>query len=107
MNLRQKFKRKFTKWYVKRGYGFGYNVDSVYIDSENMFSYPTRAYDAVFTCPWWVKPLLIFFSPSVYFMEAYGRIVAESFEQGMKSARGLRSNIQIIDEFAGIKESED
>ena len=45
-------KKRFTKWYVNNGYKFGYDSSSV----------------AVWRCPWWVKPLLIFFSPSVYFM---------------------------------------
>ena len=49
-------RKRFTKWYFKRGYRFGYKVDNGV---------------AVWDCPWWVKPLLIFFSPSVYFYELW------------------------------------
>ena len=62
-------KKRFTKWYVKKGYKFGY-------DSSNV---------AVWHCPWWVKPLLIFFSPSVYFAEAYGKMIVYGFTEGLKN----------------------
>ena len=61
-------KKRFTKWYVKKGYKFFY-------DSSNI---------AVWRCPWWVKPLLIFFSPSVYFMN-YGKLFADGFMKGLKN----------------------
>ena len=48
----------FTKWYIKRGYTFWH--DFVRID-ENITRMKAR-----YNCPLWVKPLLIFFSPSVY-----------------------------------------
>lgn len=44
----------FTKWYVKKGYTFGYKV-------ENNMSFGTY-----FDCPIWVRPLLFLFSPSLY-----------------------------------------
>ena len=61
-------KKRFTKWYVKKGYKFGY-------DSLNV---------AVWNCPWWVKPLLIFFSPSVYFM-SFGNMFIDGFLDGLKN----------------------
>lgn len=54
--------RRFTKWYVKRGYVFGY----------------TGIIEPFYICPWYVRPLLIFFSPSVYFKETYSGMVFES-----------------------------
>ena len=39
-------KKRFTMWYIRRGYIFNPETG--------------------FECPFWVKPLLIFFSPSVY-----------------------------------------
>ena len=62
-------KKRFTKWYVKKGYRFGYDYSNV----------------AVWNCPWWVKPLLIFFSPSVYFAEAYGKMIVYGFTGGLKN----------------------
>lgn len=56
-----KFRRRFTYWYIKKGYIFGYD--------EQM--------NAVWKCPWWVRPLLIFFSPSVYFRRKWGELFQE------------------------------
>lgn len=53
-----RIKRAFTKWYIKRGYMFYY--DFVRINEEVI------RIRARYNCPLWVKPLLIFFSPSVY-----------------------------------------
>ena len=61
--------KRFTKWYVKKGYKFGYDSSCV----------------AVWHCPWWVKPLLIFFSPSVYFVQAYGKLIVDGFMEGLKN----------------------
>ena len=60
--------RKFTEWYVKRGYEF------YYVGMESRFR-----------CPWYIKPLLILFSPSVYFQKAWGEKIVEWFEEGIKS----------------------
>lgn len=65
----KKLNRKFTTWYVKRGYVFGY----------------TGIIEPFFICPWYVRPLLIFFSPSVYFQQAYGTKIVEWFEEGINS----------------------
>lgn len=77
-------KRSFTKWYVKKGYTFGYKEFS-----------PDSAY---WICPLWVKPLLIFFSPSIYVAETTGKMIVEYLKKGLED--GMRSGIQ-------IKESED
>ena len=61
-------KKRFTKWYVKNGYKFGYDSSHV----------------AVWHCPWWVKPLLIFFSPSVYFMIC-GKMFTDGFLRCLKN----------------------
>lgn len=44
-------KRRFTKWYVAKGYGFRF-------DPFHM--------RPIYTFPLWVRPLRVFFSPSVY-----------------------------------------
>lgn len=58
MNL---IRKRFTKWYIKRGYTFEYN----WVLNNNY----TSSAEEYFVCPLWVKPLLIFFSPSVYCAE--------------------------------------
>lgn len=50
MKIPEKLKVKFTKWYIKKGYKFGYDKNR----------------EAYWICPWYVRPLLIFFSPSIY-----------------------------------------
>lgn len=54
-----KLRERFTKWYVKKGYKFTY-------DGTDPFN-PMPVYD----CPKSVKPLLVLFSPSIYFKEYY------------------------------------
>ena len=50
-------RRRFTKWYVRKGYGAGL------IDTDELVK-------LVLSCPWWVKILAIFlFSPSIYYYE--------------------------------------
>lgn len=58
--------RVFTIWYVKKGYKF------TYMDGRSRW-----------ICPLWVRPLLILFSPSVYY---YVNAVADSFSDGLKQA---------------------
>lgn len=53
--IKRKLKTKFTKWYVRKGYVFGYDGNI-----------PPKAY---WSCPWYVKPLLFLFSPSIYDVE--------------------------------------
>lgn len=64
-------KARFTRWYVRRGYKFGYRKDLT----------------AYYVCPVWVKPLLPFlFSPGVYAIEAWGKTFVKGFEKSMKEA---------------------
>lgn len=78
-----KLRRAFTKWYIKRGYRFGYEFDGR-LDYENeVFKFPVGMPKSVFECPWWVKPLLIFFSPSTYFAEYWGKNIIKWFEEGI------------------------
>ena len=51
---------KFTRWYVRRGY-----------------TYRAEEGEGVWDCPWWVRPLLRFFSPSVYFVATLGKALAD------------------------------
>lgn len=67
----KKIRRKFTTWYYKKGYRFGY------ID-------PSKSFDTYYKCPRWVKPLLIFFSPSVYF-NMVGLEFSKCFTEAMNS----------------------
>lgn len=60
-------KKRFTIWYVRRGYIF---------DPETGFE-----------CPFWVKPLLIFFSPSVYTHIVFGEWVYKNLMAGMKGVK--------------------
>ena len=48
----KKLKKRFTLWYIRRGYTFR-----------------TVEGEGVWDCPWWVRPMLFLFSPSVYFTE--------------------------------------
>lgn len=59
-------KRTFTKWYVKKGYTF-------------------KADEDIFKCPIWVRPLLVFFSPSIYTLES----IKKSSVDGFKKAIGI------------------
>lgn len=67
-NFRQNINRKFTYWYIERGYKFGYHPSG----------------QAYWVCPWWVRPLLIFFSPSIYMYCKCGELFCDSFRRGIK-----------------------
>lgn len=73
------FKRKFTLWYIRRGYTFDYVFDYVCPDDDRVIL-PR----AVFECPWWVKPLLILFSPSIYSHEVWLKHYAETLIKALK-----------------------
>ena len=66
-------KKRFTIWYVQRGYTFDPRPDK-------------GSTDSVFVCPFWVKPLLIFFSPSVYTHIVYGNFIYKNLVEGMIKA---------------------
>ena len=78
-----KLKKRFTKWYVDKGYLFGYDF------TDN----PT---ESSFVCPIWVRPLLIFFSPSVYLNETYSKIFRDGMRDGIKAGEEA---VAIVDEF--------
>lgn len=76
-------RRRFTKWYIKRGWTSDYHF--IYGEEGEYPAHPVDA-EIYFTCPWWVRPLLIFFSPSVYQFETTGRALLDGFVEGMKSS---------------------
>ena len=63
-----KLRRKFTKWYYRKGY-------------KATYLYTTDNY--VFSCPWYVKPLLFLFSPSIYNREI-GEELTRGFWKGIE-----------------------
>lgn len=107
--IRRKLGGPFTRWYVKRGYKYGYDFKASYVHTDGIFSTPLKMPKAVWTCPWWVRPLLIFFSPSVYYTTAYSKWLIDGLLAGVgaekieplskKPKRGLRRNMPIIDEW--------
>lgn len=68
-------RKKFTKWYYRKGYRMMWHT----------CPYGDGVSEMIFSCPWWVKPLVeFFFSPSVYYAEEgyrFGQIVAERLEE--------------------------
>ena len=67
-NLRE----RFTKWYYRKGYRVRYN------DPGPGF----KGVELIFSCPWWVRPLVrILWTPSVYFYMS-GIDYAEGFLKG-------------------------
>ena len=67
--LKRKLKNKFTKWYVRNGYTFDYD--------ENLC--------AVWHCPWYVKPFLFLFSPSIYDVECITQHIIDGFYSGLQA----------------------
>lgn len=78
-----KLKKRFTKWYVNKGYLFGYD-------------FTVNPTESSFVCPIWVRPFLIFFSPSIYLNETYGKIMRDGFREGIKAGEEA---VAIVDEF--------
>lgn len=85
-----KLKARFTKWYIKRGYSFGYDFADTRIYYDGFLATPLDMPKAIFTCPWWVKPLLIFFSPSVYSAETFGKIIADAIAEGIRAGEDMK-----------------
>lgn len=81
---RTSFRRKFTLWYIHRGYTFRYDFSNTKVYGEYPFYIPEEIPKSVFNCPWWVKPFLIFFSPSIYTSETVGKQIIEGFIKGIK-----------------------
>lgn len=80
-------KKKFTKWYVKRGYRFGYDFTDCEIAGDDFFKMPIGIPNAYWICPNWIKPLLILFSPSVYTMLTFGEDFAKGFQEGIAEVK--------------------
>lgn len=70
--LKRKLREKFTKWYVKKGWTFGY--DGI------------LPLNAVWHCPWYIKPLLFLFSPSIYDIEITTNYICKGFMEGLQSS---------------------
>lgn len=68
-------RKKFTKWYYRKGYRM------MWVTSH----YGNGVHEMIFSCPWWVRPLVeFFFSPSVYYAEEgyqFGQIVERRLEE--------------------------
>lgn len=79
-----KIRRKFTLWYIKKGYTFGYDFTDVPIYDDGIFKTPCGVPKAIWNCPRWIKPFLVFFSPSVYEMETTGKAIIEGFMAGLE-----------------------
>ena len=63
-------RKRFTLWYIRRGYTFR-----------------TVEGEGVWDCPWWVRPMLFLFSPSVYFKEcAFVRKLVQGIISGFDGA---------------------
>lgn len=68
--MSHKLRRRFTKWYVERGY-----------------TVTSDMHKSTWNCPFWVRPLLIFFSPSIYLSEIFKKNWIEGFECGLRSTQ--------------------
>ena len=83
--MKQNLKRRFTYWYIKKGCTFGYD----------------ELMNPIWKCPWLVRPFLIFFSPSVYFMRKVGEVFCDNFRKALKDAtNSLNNATNAINEFA-------
>ena len=79
-------KKRFTKWYVKKGYTFGYDFSKCEtIGGDDIFPpMPLTQPVVVWRCPWYIKPFLFLFSPSIYAAEDWGKQVIDGFMAGMQ-----------------------
>ena len=77
-------KRRFTKWYIKRGYTFSYDFTDVPVIGNDFMKIPAGIPKAVWHCPSWVTPFLFLFSPSVYMREDFGKKFADEFMKGLQ-----------------------
>lgn len=68
--MMERLKVRFTRWYLRRGYRF-------------REASPDGCEKAVWTCPLWVFPLLVFFSPSTYRRLEVSRLLSAGWE-GLK-----------------------
>ena len=70
-------KERFTRWYIKKGYTFDYGFKET-----GKYEFEMEMH---FDCPRWVKPLCVFFSPSVYLHD----VTMPRFREGLRQALGL------------------
>ena len=89
--------KRFTKWYVKKGFTFDYAIsESDLIGGDDIYPpLPQSIPKAIFICPWYIRPLLVFFSPSVYVRETLGKIIVPCVIKGM--IEGMKEMEEIYD----------
>ena len=92
-------KKRFTCWYVRQGYKFGYRDITI----------------PYFICPIWVRPLLPFlFSPSIYCMESNNKNwlwIKEGMQKIIKEMdkanNSTKNMITALDYFSRKEEGDD
>ena len=57
-------RRRFTQWYVNRGYTVRFEYGR-----------------PVYKCPWWVRPFTFLVSPSAYYVLTLGKALAEGINR--------------------------
>ena len=81
-----KLRHRFTKWYIRKGYTFGYDFTDVPVVGDEYIKSPCGIPKSIWRCPFWVRPLLVLFSPSIYAAEAWGKGIVEGLIKGMSEA---------------------
>ena len=82
----ENLKKRFTRWYVRRGYRYGH----------------TDYFEVYYICPVWVKPLLYFlFSPSVYIVEKWKTIPSELSAAAEDFARSFSEFVKAANTITG------
>lgn len=81
--LFRKPQSRFTRWYIRKGYTFGYGFTGVSVMGDEYIITPCVIPKAIWRCPFWVRPLLALFSPSIYAAEAWGKGIVERLIKGM------------------------
>lgn len=86
--MMRKLREKFTKWYFRKGYTFGCDFNGIEtIGGDDVLpAMPKSMPRAVWNCPWYVKPFLFLFSPSVYCMEIATNYIYKGFMDGLQSS---------------------
>lgn len=68
--ITNKYSKRFTKWFYRKGYRW-----AAWLNPK------TEEMEHGLQCPFWVKPLMVFFSPSVYFSVYFSDEHAAVFEK--------------------------
>ena len=91
--MMERLKRKFTNWYIKKGYLFGYD----YSQCEDIDGIPFGDLKTYVRCPIWVRWLAVYlFSPSMYMYEKVNLLsqaFCEGFESGWTIGIDLSENL--------------